>query len=60
MVFVEMKPIPPLKWVVKPTYRNLTLRECEDETHTPEMGTWESIGIPKSLEFNCNGQNTLH
>jgi hypothetical protein len=27
--------------------RNLTLKECEDETHTPEMGTWESYETPK-------------
>jgi len=38
----------------------LTLRECEDEIHTPEMGTWESSGIPKTSEFDCRGQNTLH
>ncbi len=41
-------------------YRNPTLRECEDETHIPEMGTWESSGIPKSSKFDCKGQNTLH
>jgi hypothetical protein len=40
--------------------RNPTFRECEDETHIPEMGTWESFGTPESLEFNCNGQNTSH
>jgi hypothetical protein len=39
---------------------NPTLRECEDEIHTPEMGTWESFGTLKSLEFDCKGQNTLH
>jgi hypothetical protein len=22
---------------------NHTLKECEDDTHTPEMGTWESF-----------------
>jgi hypothetical protein len=37
--------------------RNLTLRECEDETHTPEMGTWESSDTPKILELDCRGQN---
>jgi len=26
---------------------NLILREFEDETHTPEMRTWESSGILK-------------
>jgi hypothetical protein len=39
--------------------RNPTLKECEDDTHTPETGTWESFGIPKFLEFDCRGQNTL-
>jgi hypothetical protein len=34
------------------------LEECEDETHTLEMGTWESIGTPETLEFDCRGQNT--
>jgi len=23
------------------------LEECEDDTHTPEMGTWESTGLLK-------------
>jgi hypothetical protein len=32
---------------------NPTLRECEDETHTPKMGTWESFGTLKTLEFDC-------
>jgi len=35
------------------------LEKCEDDTHTPEMGTWESSGTPKTLEFDCRGQNTL-
>jgi hypothetical protein len=35
------------------------LEECEDDTHTPEMGTWESSGTLKTLEFNYRGQNTL-
>jgi hypothetical protein len=38
--------------------RNPTLEECEDDTHTPEMGTWESSGTPKNSEFDCRGQNT--
>ncbi len=37
---------------------NPTLRECEDETHTPEMGTCESFGTPKTSELNFKGQNT--
>ncbi len=39
---------------------NPSLRECEDETHNPKMGTWESFKTPKSLEFDYKGQNTLH
>jgi len=35
------------------------LEECEDDTHTLEMGTWEFSGTLKTLEFNCRGQNTL-
>jgi len=38
----------------------LTLRECENETHTFEMGTWECSGTPEILEFDCKGQNTLN
>jgi hypothetical protein len=38
----------------------LLWEECEDETHTPEMGTWESSRTPKSSYFDCKGQNTLH
>jgi hypothetical protein len=34
------------------------LEECQDDTYTPEMGTWESFGTPKASEFNCRGQNT--
>jgi hypothetical protein len=39
---------------------NPTLRESEDETHTLEMGTWESYGTPETLEFNCRSQNTSY
>jgi hypothetical protein len=35
------------------------LEECEDDTHTPEMGTWESSGTPETSEFDRRGQNTL-
>jgi hypothetical protein len=38
--------------------RNPTLKECEDDTHTPKMGTWEPFGTPKNSEPNCRGQNT--
>jgi len=39
---------------------NPTLRECEDETHTTKIGTWESSETFKTLEFNYRGQNTSH
>jgi hypothetical protein len=26
------------------------LEKCEDDTHTPEMGTWESFETLKTLE----------
>ncbi len=35
------------------------LEECEDDTHTLEMGTWESSGTPETSEFDYRGQNTL-
>jgi hypothetical protein len=34
------------------------LEECEDDTHTPKMGTWESSETPKTSKLNCKGQNT--
>ncbi len=34
------------------------LEECEDDTHTPEMETWESFGTPETSKFDCKGQNT--
>jgi hypothetical protein len=40
--------------------RNLTLKECEDETHTPKMGTWESFGTLEMSKFDCRGKNTSH
>ncbi len=36
------------------------LEECEDDTHTPEMGTWEPSRTLETLEFDCKGQNTSH
>jgi hypothetical protein len=35
------------------------LKECEDDTHTPKMGTWESSGTFKTLKFDYRGQNTF-
>jgi hypothetical protein len=40
--------------------RNPTLRECENEIHTFEMGIWECFGTPEILEFDCRSQNTLN
>jgi hypothetical protein len=40
--------------------RDPTLEEWEDDSLTPKMGTWESIGTPKTSEFDYNVQNTLH
>jgi hypothetical protein len=38
----------------------LLLEEWEDDTHTPKMGTWESLRTLKTLEFYFRGQNTSH
>ncbi len=38
----------------------LLLEKWEDDTHTLEMGTWESTGTPEILEFDCKGQKTSH
>jgi hypothetical protein len=38
---------------------NPTLNECEDDTHTPEMRTWESFRTLENSESHCRGQNTL-
>jgi hypothetical protein len=38
----------------------LLLEEWEDDTLTPEMGTWESAKTFKTSELNCTCQNTLH
>jgi len=45
---------------VKNGYCNPTLRECEDGTHTLEMGTWDPSETLEILEFDYKGQNTLH
>jgi len=34
------------------------LEECEDDTHTPEMGIWESSRTPEISELDYRGQNT--
>jgi len=32
--------------------------KCEDETHTPKSGNWESSGTLATSELNSRGQNT--
>jgi len=45
--------------ILKNTYVATPLLEkCEDDTHTLEMGTWESARTPKTSEFDFRGQNT--
>jgi hypothetical protein len=39
--------------------RNPTLKECEDDTHIPKMGTWESSGTLENSKLECRGQNAL-
>jgi hypothetical protein len=34
------------------------LEECEDDIHTPEMGSWESSKTLETSEFDYRGQNT--
>jgi hypothetical protein len=38
----------------------LLLEKWEDDIHTLETGTLESIGTPKTSKFNFRGQYTLH
>ncbi len=45
-------------WPPPPKCRNPILKECEDDIHTPELGTWESSEIPKTSKLDCRGQNT--
>jgi hypothetical protein len=41
-------------------FTTLLLEELEDNSHTPEMGTWDSIRTPETSEVDYKGQNTLH
>ncbi len=36
----------------------LLLEKCEDDIHTPEMGTWESSKTLETSEFDYRGQKT--
>ncbi len=49
-----------IEWIVRLIFATLLWEECEDETHTPEMGTWEFVGTFKTSKFDCRGQNTSH
>jgi hypothetical protein len=53
-----LKLAPPLVLCIQ-NCRNPTLRECEDEIHIHQMGTWESSKTPENSEFDCKGQNTV-
>jgi len=57
---IKARPLAGAGWLTWDECRNPPLKECEDEIHVPKMGTWESFGTPKTLEFNYRGQNTLH
>jgi hypothetical protein len=39
---------------------NPTLKQCEDETHILEIGTWESSRTPETSDFDYKGQIFLH
>jgi hypothetical protein len=45
---------------MKIVFVTLLLKEWEDDTHTPKMGTWEPTGTPKTSEFDFRVQNTSH
>ncbi len=51
---------PSLGLATKASVATPLLEECEDDTHTPKMGTWESSETPKTLKLDCKGQNTSH
>ncbi len=43
--------------ISRPLLSQPYFEKSEDETHTPKMGTWESIGTPETSEFDCRGKN---
>jgi len=45
-------------YVYKVSVPTPLLEECEDDTHTPKMGSWESSGTPEISELNCKGKRT--
>jgi hypothetical protein len=48
----------PHGWIKAQCVATPLLEECEDDTHTPEMGTWESSETLKTSKLDCKGQNT--
>jgi len=59
-IFLHLEIEKPAPYVGDICVTTLLWGKCEDETHTLEIGTWESFGTPKTLEFDCRGQNSLH
>ncbi len=43
-------------WMLKVFCRNPTLKECEDDIHTPEMWTWESFGTLEYSVLDCRAK----
>ncbi len=56
----EGPPKLPKHYHVTQCVATLLFEECEDDSHTPEMGTWESTRLPKLQSSITGGQNTLH
>ncbi len=55
MITVETRSALLAPHIIKQVIATPLLEECEDDTHTPEMGTWESSGILEISEFDCRG-----
>ncbi len=54
-IILLLKPLLETLLILNPTP---LFEECEDDIHTPEMGTWESSETFKTSELDCRGQNT--
>jgi hypothetical protein len=48
----------PTKESIKQSVTTPFLEECEDDTHSPEMGTLESSETPETSKLDARGQNT--
>jgi len=55
-----MIPIDTISMVISVPVATLFWGKGENETHIPEIGTWESSRTFKTSEFNYRGQNTSH